>query len=147
MTVDNRTVAQNSELFRRAMQDVFVDHDLAAIDQYYADDLIQHSDGVPEGAEGLKGYFAGLFEAFPDLEPTIEHLHAVDDRVFAFLTWRGTHEGEFMSVEATGEEITIETAELMRVEDGAFTEHWDVVDQLEMLATLGLVTINEPQLG
>lgn len=146
MTDDKRTEVENKELFRQIMQDVFVEHDLSAIDRYYAKDLIQHSEGIPEGAEGLKGYFDGLFEAFPNLEPTIEHLHAEDDRVFAFLVWRGTHKGEFMDVEPTGEEITIETAELMRIEDGEIAEHWDVVDQMGMLATLGLVTINDPQL-
>lgn len=146
MTDDNRTEAQNKELFRQTMQDVFVGHDLNAIDRYYAEDLVQHSEGVPEGAEGLKGFFDGLFEGFPDLEPTVEHLHAEDDRVLAFLTWRGTHDGEFMGVDPTGSEITIETAELMRIEDRKFAEHWDVVDQLGMLSTLGLVTINDPQL-
>lgn len=146
MTDDNRTGEQNKELFRRVAQDVFSEHDVAAIDRYYADDLIQHSEGIPQGAEGLKGFFEGLFGGFPDLAPTIDHLHTEGDRVFAFLTWRGTHDGEFMDVEPTGEEITIATAELMRIEDGEIVEHWDVVDQMGMLSTLGLVTINDPQL-
>lgn len=147
MTENTRTEAQNKELFRRVTQDVFIDHDLGAIDHYYASDLVQHSEGVPQGAEGLKGFFEGLFGGFTDLEPTIEHLYAEDDRVFAFLTWCGTHDGEFMDVEPTGEEISIETAEIMRIEDGQIAEHWDVVDQMGMLSTLGLVAINDPQLG
>lgn len=146
MTDDIRTAAQPKALFRQVMEDVFIGHDLSAIDRYYADDLIQHSEGVPQGAEGLKGFFEGLFGGFPDLKPTVDHLHAEDDRVFAFLTWRGTHDGEFMDVAPTGRGITIETAELMRIEDGKIAEHWDVVDQLGMLATLGLVTVNDPQL-
>lgn len=146
MTDDDQTERQNKELFRRVIRDVFVEHDLSAIDRYYAEDLVQHSAGVPEGAEGLKGFFDGLFEGFPDLEPTVDHLLAEDDRVVAFLTWRGTHDGEFMDVGPTGAEITIETAELLRVEDGKFAEHWDVVDQVGMLSTMGLVTVNDPQL-
>ena len=66
--------------------------------------------------------------------------------MFAFLTWHGTHESEFMGVEPTGAEIAIKTAELMRVQDGEIAEHWDVVDQMKMLSTLGLVTVNDPQL-
>lgn len=34
----------------------------------------------------------------------------------------------------------------MRIDDGMIVEHWDVVYQLGMLATLGLVTVNHPQL-
>lgn len=147
MTETIRREAQNKELFRRVTQDVLIEHDLDAIDRYYAADLVQHSEGIPQGAEGLKGFFEGLFGGFPDLEPTIEHLFAEHDSVFAFLTWHGTHDGEFMDIEPTGKAISIETAEIMRIDDGQIVEHWDVVDQLGMLSTLGLVTINDPQLG
>lgn len=146
MTNDTQTDGQSKELLREALQEVFVEQDLSAIDRYYANDLIQHSEGVPEGADGLKTFFEGLYAGFPDLTPTVDHIHAEDDRAFAFLTWNGTHDGEFMGVEPTGEAITLRTAELMRVEDRKIVEHWDVVDQSGMLATLGLVTVNHPQL-
>jgi steroid delta-isomerase-like uncharacterized protein len=127
---------QNKEIFRKVMQDFFVKHDLSAVDRYYAPSYIQHNEKVAEWAksqgltalEGVKQFFAGFFKAFPDFAPTIEHLYAEEDKVFAFVSWRGTHLEAFLGIPATNQSILIRTAEIMRIENGFLMEHWDVVD-------------------
>ncbi|MBW4562486.1 MAG: ester cyclase [Mojavia pulchra JT2-VF2] len=142
---------ENKALFRRAMHEFFVERDFNAPDRYYSPSYIQHNQQVAAQAqaqgisqvEGMKQFFKGFFVAFPDFTPTIEHIYAEGDKVFAFVTWRGTHKGEFMGAAPTGKEIVIRTAEIMRIEQGQFVEHWDVVDQMNMMQVLGLITVNK----
>jgi steroid delta-isomerase-like uncharacterized protein len=143
----------NKALFRQVMDEFFGQHDMSAVDRHYSPDYIQHNADVAAWAksqglaplDGVKRFFSGFFEAFPDFKPTIDHLYAEGDKVFAFVTWRGTHKGTFLGVPATGKEIVIRTAEIMRVENGKFAEHWDVVDQNKMLEALGLIQMVQPR--
>jgi hypothetical protein len=41
---------------------------------------------------------------------------------------------------ATGKKNYVRTAEVMRIENGQFAEHWDVVDETNMLFALGILT-------
>jgi steroid delta-isomerase-like uncharacterized protein len=142
----------NKAFFRKAFEEFFIQHDMESVDRNYSPDYIQHNEMVAAWAsaqglsptEGVKRFFSGFFTAFPDFAATIDHLYAEGDKVFAFVTWRGTHQGEFQGVAPTGKQIVIKTAEIMRIENGQFSEHWDVVNELEMLKTLGLATVREP---
>ena len=41
---------------------------------------------------------------------------------------------------ATCKKNYVRTAEVMRIENGQFAEHWDVVDETNMLFALGILT-------
>ncbi len=138
------TPRENEQLFRDVVAEFFNAHDPGAADRFYAPDYRQHSDGVPDGRDGLKAFFTGVFAAFPDLVVTVDHLHAVDDRVFAFCTYRGTHRGEFLGVPPTGRAVRFRTANLQRVADGRFAEHWELVDMQALLLELGVLTTTRP---
>ncbi len=43
-----------------------------------------------------------------------------------------------MGIPATGKAIAVDVIDIVRVRDGRFVEHWNVVDQLAMLQRLGL---------
>jgi predicted ester cyclase len=143
--------AANKAFFRRAFEEFFVQRNLESVDRNYATNYIQHNEMVAGWAaaqgfspiEAVKQFFSGFFLAFPDFAPTIDHLYAEDDKVFAFVTWRGTHQGEFQGISPTGKQVVIQTAEIMRIENGQFAEHWDVVNDLGMLQTLGIATLRE----
>jgi len=147
--VSNNTEQVNKVLFERAFEEFFVKRDFDSVDRNYSPNYIQHNEMVAAWAtaqrlspiEGVKQFFSQFFAAFPDFAPTIDHLYAEGDKVFAFVTWKGTHQGEFQGVVPTGKKIVIKTAEIMRIENGQFAEHWDVVNELEMLETLGLATV------
>ena len=63
------------------------------------------------------------------------------DRVVTFIRWEGTHTGPFLGVAPTGKKVTFETADIYRMQDGLFIEHWDVVDKLSIATELGLFGI------
>jgi len=61
---------------------------------------------------------------FPDLHARIDDLVAEGDRVAARLTFRGTHQGEFLGVPATGRTVEYVSHEFYRFADGLVAEEW-----------------------
>ncbi len=70
-----------------------------------------------EGAEVIK-------KAFPDLRVEIDDVVADGDRVALRLTIRGTHQGEFVGIPATGRQVSYISHEFYRVADGLIAEEW-----------------------
>jgi predicted ester cyclase len=61
---------------------------------------------------------------FPDLHARIDELVAEGDRVAVRLTFRGTHQGEFLGVPATGRTVEYVSHEFYRIADGLVAEEW-----------------------
>jgi steroid delta-isomerase-like uncharacterized protein len=141
---------QNKAFFAKALDDFFNKRDISSADRNYLPTYIQHNEQVASMAkaqgltpvEGMKSFFTLFFEAFPDYRVDIEYIGAEGDKVFAILNWEGTHQKDFMGKPATGKKIKVRTAEVMRIENGKFAEHWDVVDETSMLISLGSLTDN-----
>ena len=74
------------------------------------------------------GGIKGLRNIFPDIHVTVEDRVFGGDKVVARNTWIGTHRGTFLGIEPTGKQVTINTIDIWRVENGKFAEHWDVID-------------------
>lgn len=74
-----------------------------------------------------------LFLGFPDLHVNIEHILAENNFVLVFLNFIGTHKGIFNGRPPTNKPVTIRSADLYRIENDKVVEHWDVVDQLDLL--------------
>ena len=61
-----------------------------------------------------------------------------NDLVVVFLNFTGTHKGEFQGMLPTNKKINIRSADLYRIENEKIVEHWDVVDQLNLLQQTGI---------
>jgi predicted SnoaL-like aldol condensation-catalyzing enzyme len=133
----------NKILVRSAIQEIFNEHNITAIDKYIKEDLIQNNTGFPEGREARKQFFGMLFNAFPDLEASIDKTVAEDDHVVVFLSWNGTHTGEFQSMPATNNPITMKTAHIFRIEDGMIAEQWETSDTLDLLEKTGVIAFGQ----
>src|SRR3989337_618718 len=96
-TEETKAIARRYiELFNRG--------DLAGLDEVAAPDLVDHyaAPGQAPGLEGLKQALAGIRSAFPDMNVSIDDVIAEGDTVVLRLTGRGTHQGDFMGLAATG---------------------------------------------
>jgi predicted SnoaL-like aldol condensation-catalyzing enzyme len=138
----NSLEESNKILIRSAIQEIFNDHNISAVDKYIKEDLIQNNTGFPEGREARKQYFGMLFNAFPDLHASIDKMIAEDDLVLVFLNWNGTHKGEFQGMPATNNPITMKTAHTFRIEEGMVAEQWEVFDILNLLSQTGAIAYN-----
>jgi predicted ester cyclase len=83
---------------------------------------------IPSGREGVKYFFAAWRQGFPDGHVTIEKAIAAGDLVACYLTWRGTHTGEFFGIPASGKPVTFKEIDIVRVANGQAVEHWAVTD-------------------
>lgn len=142
MIESDKTVERNVALIRRIPTEIFDDGNLDLIEELFDDEFVGYVPPVPgelHGPEGFEQLVSAFRTGFPDLDHPEVHLIGADDTVVARLTGTGTHEGEFLGVEPTGETMEVTAMEMYRVEHGAVTEGWLNVDMLGLLQQLGAV--------
>lgn len=129
---------QHMEAFRRLIEVGFSQGDVSMVDEIFAPDFVEHQAGVvPPNREGVKGLVAYLHQAMPDLSIVVADIAAYQDKVWARLIGRGTHNGPFMGVPPTGRAITVEIIDICRFKGGKIVEHWGYTDRLAALEQLG----------
>lgn len=74
--------------------------------------------------------------AFPDQQAHVDDIVAADDKVALRLTLRGTHQGEFQGIPATGRTIAYVSDDFYRVQDGLITEEWICSDLASLFRQL-----------
>ena len=136
---------ENVDVFHRMIEEGFNKGNLAALDELFAPNFIEHQDGfVPPNIKGVKGAIVSLRTPFPDLRLTVEEIIASGDKVWARINARGTHQAPFMGRLPTGKSFAITVIDICRFEDGQIVEHWGVADRLGLMGQLGLVPPQQP---
>jgi len=92
----------------------------------------------PLSREEEHGFVKILWDAFPDINWSIEELIAKDDRIIARFIARGTHKGEFQGIPATGNKIESSGSWIARIENGKLVEVREDADLLGMMQQLGM---------
>ena len=128
--------AENKDIVRRLYEEVVNNHNVDALNNYFTPDYVNHKN--PGGLEGTRQLFLTLFEAFPDVRVLIDSIGAEGDRVWVRITMRGTQQGPFMGVPATGKTFAAATVNEVRIQDGKLVEEWGVTDTLSMWQQLGI---------
>jgi predicted SnoaL-like aldol condensation-catalyzing enzyme len=106
------TAEVNKELVLEGFDTLFNKRDYAAAETFWSPHYIQHSAHIPPGREGL-------FNLVKNLPPTLKYEPGT---VVA--------EGEFVIVHGrfSGFQATNWiAADILRIKDGVFLEHWDVI--------------------
>lgn len=122
--------AANKELVRRFYQEVFVDWNLALVDEVVSPEFRSHDwpEGGPTGPQAFRDFYAQVRSAFPDTYYEVDDLIASGDKVV--VRWRllGTHQGDFGGIAPTGRPIVLKGIAIYRVEYGKLMERWVVFD-------------------
>ena len=95
--------------------------------------------GPPMDVEQASGMAAMFYAAFPDLHTTFEDQIAEGDKVVARVTIRGTHQGEFQGIPATGKEVAFGGILIDHYQDGKVVEHWVQMDMMGLMQQLGAI--------
>ncbi len=134
---------KNKTIVRRIFEDGENEGDVDAIASLTAPDFFDHDvhveTGIPGGPEDLREALLAIRKGFPDIHVTIEDILAEGEKVVVRNTWRGTHEGEFNGIPATGRRVEISGVVIWRVSDGLISERWAVIDTLGLLRQLGVI--------
>jgi steroid delta-isomerase-like uncharacterized protein len=131
----------NKAVIRRFVEEVQSQKNWETFDELNADDFVNLSapPGVPSDKEGGKMFLVAFIGAFPDSHVTIEDMIAEGDRVVSKKTFNGTHTGELTGIPPTGNRVSIQYVDIMRLREVQIVEHWMSVDQLSFLQQLGVV--------
>lgn len=126
------------------LDEVHNKHNLAAIDEFVAHDVISHDPmpGQKPGIEGVKETIGMFNAAFPDKRITINDTLTENDKVMVKLTCFGTHKGEFMGLPGTNNSIQYEEVLIFRLADDKIVEHWAVADVYGFMQQIGAIAQN-----
>ena len=131
------SLSTNKNIIKSFVKEVFNEHDISATEKYF------DSESPLARTEIFKEFLTAQFKAFPDFQAKIEHILAERDLVVVFLNFTGTHKGEFQGRPPTNKQVTTRSADLYRIENEKIVEHWDVVDQLNLLQQTGAITFDK----
>jgi steroid delta-isomerase-like uncharacterized protein len=97
---------------------------LALMDELLAPDVACRFYGFAEvrGLEAFKQLTPPWTTVFPDSWFTIETIIAEDDLVAVHYSWRGTHQGEYLAIAATGKQVTETGTRFYRILGGKIVE-------------------------
>ncbi len=127
-------------LARRFVEDVWDKGDLAAVEEVFARDVVDHHAVWPApGVEGQKQLLTAFRTAFPDLHVTSDDILVDGDRIVVRWIARGTHQGELLGIPATGKQVTITGIDILRIAGGKIVERWAEDNGLALMQQLGVV--------
>jgi steroid delta-isomerase-like uncharacterized protein len=124
ITPATRTDA-NVALVRSAF-DAFNEGDIDACVARLSPDFVMNLAGLPamHGPAAWRQGVEVIKHGFPDLHAHIDDIIAGGDQVALRLTFRGTHQGEFLGIAATGRAVEYVSHEFYRIAEGLFAEEW-----------------------
>jgi len=111
------------------------------IDELCAENFVDHDPlpGTGPDRQGIHDFVKLIRSAFPDLETTVDEIIAEGDRIAVRSTFRGTHEGDFMGIPATGKKVEVSNYDFVRFENDQAAEHWGTIDSAALMEQLGAV--------
>ena len=130
---------RNKAVVRRFVEEVQNKKDPDVFDELNDPEFVNLSapPGMPTDREGGKMFLWSFFSAFPDSHWMIDDMIAEGDRVATKKTFTGTHTGDFGEIPASGNSVTLQYVDILRLRDGRIFEHWLCLDQLTFLQQLG----------
>lgn len=136
-----RLEGQNKALARAALFDYLNHRDFKRFEEIHTKDFVKHYNNRP--AEGLSEEMRdarGQFDSSSDLAFTENWMIAEGDKVAVCFTARGTHDGAFHGVPATGKRYELSSITVWRFVDGKIAEEWVFFNDLDLYRQLGLAT-------
>ncbi len=124
------SAADNKAAVKRFFEEVFNQRKLDRIEQFIAPTYVNHNSlGLIQGPEGVRRINAAEFEAFPDIQTTIEDLIAEGDKVVIRCTDHFTRPSD-------GAKMMLPWIEIIRLENGKAVEGWFEADATPIRAGL-----------
>ncbi len=108
---------------------------LAMADEIFSEDV--RTNGVHVGVAGPVGRIRDRLTAFPDLTTSIEDMFVSGDKLAVTLIWRGTHDGRYGGVPATGKPVEVRDTAIWHFQNGKVVEILTLQDQFGMLKQIG----------
>lgn len=134
------TIENNKAVVRRFYQAVDAG-ETGSVETIFAPEWVNVDPAMPplSGLDGARQLITMLKSGFPDFPSQIELMAAEGDRVAVRCAHRGTHQGDFLGVPATGKPVSITATGIYTVKDGKLVQNQVIFDAFGMLQQLGVV--------
>lgn len=128
------TIDEIHSVIQRYIEQIWNLGDVQTADKLvHAEAIAPYMPDLPLGPSGLKAYVTGFRNAFPDLHFEVEQ-QVIDGNMVAILSRiTGTHMGDFMGMEPTGNSINFQTFSVIQIVDGKIIATWAVADMLTLI--------------
>ena len=113
------------------------------LDDICSQDLRGHA-GAGADLSQLKQSIGSFVEAFPDLRVNPRHLVCEGDLVSTWVSYEGTHHGEFAGVSGTGRPVKFAAWDLIKVEGGRIVEITQYCDVFTLMNQIGALPTTTP---
>jgi predicted SnoaL-like aldol condensation-catalyzing enzyme len=137
------SVEANKKAIQRFYDEVIGNGNVAVIDELMSPEFVHRGDSLFPyigGSEAIKQGVGGVKSAYPDGHTVIEDMVGDGDVVVVRLSWHGTHKGQFMGKEPTGQVHSWAGISTYRFNsEGKIIERWANQDVMPQLAALGLI--------
>jgi steroid delta-isomerase-like uncharacterized protein len=131
---------ENKEKVRRLFEDGLNNDNFDFLGTMIADNYVNHNMPAPSpGPEGLMQVLKTFKNAFPDMKITLHEVIGEGERVVTRGSWKGTHNGSFMGIPATGKNVEVNYIDIWRFENDKAVENWVQMDILGLMVQLGVV--------
>ena len=138
---ENSQLSQNLNTYEEVWSKFFNERDMDVINsEYFTEDVtvVLPGDNIV-GIEGLKNYYGNYLTGFSDAEFTFVDLFGQGDKLVKHWNFRGTHDGNFAGIPATGKKLNLYGTTLILMENGKIKQEHDFFDNLDFLTQLGLM--------
>ena len=134
---------ENKAKVRRFLEVAYAQDKPEIVDEVFDSEVVCHDPnsetGLMQGAEALKGEIGWLRGVFPDVTFTVEDQTAEGEKVTTRWTMRGTQQGEFFGVPASGRQVEMSGINIDRFEGGKLVEEWTSYDMLGAMRQIGAI--------
>jgi steroid delta-isomerase-like uncharacterized protein len=121
-SVERTLELQHSEVWSKGNFD--------SISSIYTEDYVGHFPGgqTVNGRDGLRKAVQSHRASFPNWDEQVLEIIVEGNHAATRYRSRGTHDGEFLGIPATGNEIDVLEASIYRMVDGKIAEQWAFPD-------------------
>jgi len=133
---------KNKELARQFFEQIWNQGDESAIDRFIAEDAAGNDPKFGVGRESFRLQWRKWRAAFPEINFAVEEIVAEGDTVVTRWRLTGTHLGEYLGKEATGNKVDVDGVSIDRIKDGMVVSGFDAWDSLGFREQIGLIPKN-----
>ena len=133
--VSERMSDANIDLVNLMIEEIQNRKNIELVDEIFAKDFVNHSPvrGFPNDRSGMRQLFSLIHVAFPDGVLVVEDQASSENKVWTRKSFSGTHTGPLGDIAATGNKVTYEVFDILKIQNGKITEHWGLGDRLSLL--------------
>tara|TARA_B100001027_G_C16071566_1_gene243239 strand:- start:7 stop:531 length:525 start_codon:yes stop_codon:yes gene_type:complete len=142
MEADQAQLEANLELYKDIWDEIINGRKIELINADSFDEnvtALATADGDIVGIENFKAYYNNYLKGFSDAEFTIVDAFGQGNKIVKHWNFKGTHDGDFFGVPATGKKVDISGTTLVEMKDGKVAAEQDFMDLLDFYTQLGLM--------